>query len=89
MSQFPSKYPDEVLDYTVDWTNRLEPGVTILTRTIEVEGATLDSSVIFGKRIIFWLSGGTPNVPVTIYVTITTSYDQTMTERFSMSIKKR
>jgi hypothetical protein len=56
---WPTKDPDEVLDYKIDWTDRLEDDETILSSTwIVPVGLTQNSSITQAKTTTVWLSGG-------------------------------
>lgn len=84
MASWPTKDPDEVLDYQVDWTNRLQVGETISTCDFSVvSGAvTINSEGNVGALATVWLSGGTAGELCSILNRITTSagrtYDQTV-----------
>ncbi len=54
------KDPNEKVDFTVDWSKRLDTGDTIETTTFTVtEGTvTVDSSSASGKIATVWLTGG-------------------------------
>lgn len=54
------KDPDDILDYAIDWTNRLDEDDTIDQVTWEVvEGEVLiDDEQVIGNEAIVWLSGG-------------------------------
>jgi hypothetical protein len=78
---WPNKHPLEVLDYSLNWTNRLA-GDTVVTSTWGVPNTlTVERSVMTGANTTVWLSGGTiSDVPMVITNTITTSGGRTMTE---------
>lgn len=62
MDTWPNKDPDEVLDYNVDWTNRLQTGETLVDSTFSVVTGTvvIDSEGFTPEGIAsVWLSGGT------------------------------
>ncbi len=83
MLSWPSKDPDEVLDYEIDWTDRLITGETITTSTFTVASGDVvkNSSAFVGPICTVWLSGGTAGTPCEILNRIVTSggrtYDQT------------
>lgn len=54
-----AKDPDDVEDFTWDWSDRLASGETISTRVVTATGGTVDSSSISGSTVIGRLSGGT------------------------------
>lgn len=54
-----TKDPDDVLDYSWDWTDWLASiADTIASYTVTVDGITLDSHGIAGSVVTAWLSGG-------------------------------
>lgn len=82
MLSWPAKDPNEVLDYQVDWTERLLDGETIATSTfILVAGSvTIESSSFDDGITTVWLSGGTEGEVCVVTNRIVTSeartYDQ-------------
>jgi hypothetical protein len=94
VTTWPSKDPDEVLDYDNNWGDdadlglgRLAVGETIVTSTFSViEGTVVvDSSSIVGDKTFVWLSGGAVGERCKILNRITTSagrtYDHTVVLR--------
>lgn len=85
MLTWPAKDPNEVLDYDVVWTDRLEDGETISTSdfTVAVGDVVIDSepAPVAGVCTV-WLSGGTVNTACEVLNRIVTSagrtYDQTV-----------
>lgn len=54
------KDPDEVLDYTIDWTQALVPlDDTIASQQVIAPTVTVDSSDFVGMLHTAWISGGT------------------------------
>lgn len=89
MITWPSKDPNEVLDYQLDWADpaspRLLTGETLLTSTFTVvSGDVVINSTAFAPTGLttVWLSGGTAGTVCEILNRVTTSggrtYDQTM-----------
>jgi hypothetical protein len=65
MPQAFEKDPDAVLDYAIDWTDRLGSD-TISTSTWTVpSGITKDSDNKTTAKTTIWLSGGTVGTPIT------------------------
>ncbi len=91
MLTWPAKDPDEVLDYQVDWSERLETSETISTSNFTVATGTVvkDSQSVAGGLTTVWLSGGTLGELCTILNRITTSqgriYDETVRLRIRAS----
>lgn len=73
---FPTKDPQDLLDYTVDITRILGTGSsdTITTAVWTVPSAlTKTAETVDGTQVQVWLDGGTPGVTHQLHVTITTS----------------
>jgi hypothetical protein len=67
MLSWPIKAPGEVLDYAIDWTDKLVPGDTIKTSTWVVpHGLTKVKDSVSGDVCTIWLSGGKMNNRFTI-----------------------
>lgn len=90
MLSWPSKDPDEVLDYRVNWAERLDDSETITTSVFTVvEGdvaiSTSPVPSIAGSTTVVWLEDGTVNTKCVILNRIVTSagrtYDQSITLR--------
>lgn len=84
MLAWPPKDPDDVLDYSIDWTPVLEvDGDTLAGATWDVpDGLTKDSDAIAGAKAVVWISGGEDGVRYEIGCKITTgggrTYDRTV-----------
>lgn len=79
---WPDKDPDEILDYQVDWTGRLD-GDTIATSTwILPTGITQNSVDQSTTHTTIWLSGGVDGKTYEVTNRITTAggrtYDQSI-----------
>lgn len=93
MLQWPSKDPNEVLDYQLDWADptngpRLQTGETLLTSvwTVSQGDVVINSSTFTpGGMSTVWLSGGTDNTKCELLNRVTTSggrtYDETVVLR--------
>ena len=87
MSQFTQKFPAEVLDYPIDFTNRLENGDTIpsaasatvasadFTVNPTPKATTLDAPQ---KIVTFWLGGGIIGVTGKATCTVVTTLGRTV-----------
>jgi hypothetical protein len=84
----PSKDPDEVLDYNIDWTDRLD-GDTISSVATELEAGdvTIDSTNYSGAIQTIWLSGGTHGETAIVTGRIVTAGGRTMDEAIKVKIK--
>lgn len=85
--QWPSKDPDEVLDYEVDWSARLGSD-TISTSTWAIPaGITRDSSSKTSTTTKIWLSGGSANTQYTLTNRIVTTAGRTHDQQISILIE--
>ena len=67
------KDPNAVLDYTLDWSEWLEPLTdTIASVNVAVSGVTLDHTTNNGTSVTIWISGGTVGTRGEARVRITT-----------------
>lgn len=85
---WPSKDPDEVLDYQVDWSERLGDD-TIVTSAFTLEqaaGLTIDSQSNATKTATVWLSGGTNGDTGWLLNRITTAGGRTFDEVIQVAI---
>jgi len=74
MASIKYKDPDAVLDWEIDWSNKLETGETISASTWTVPaGITKDSDSFTGTATTVWLSGGTLGEGYTVVNHITTN----------------
>lgn len=86
---WPFKDPDEVLDYQIDWTTRLD-GDTIATSTwIVADGITKDSDSNTTTATTIWLSGGTIGDRYELTNRITTAGGRTMDQTVRIKIKAK
>lgn len=68
-----TKDPNAVLDYTLDWSDWLEPASdTIASVAVAVTGVTLDHTTNNGTSVTIWISGGTVGTRGEARVRITT-----------------
>lgn len=81
-----TKDPDDVLDYSFDWTAWMATSETISTSTwIPSPGIVVNSTANTTLVATVWLSGGTAGIPYTVTNRIVTNQgrtvDRTMTIR--------
>ncbi len=88
MLTWPAKDPDEVLDYSVEWSERLEGGEAIVSSSFTVDSGTItkDSESFAGTRSQVWLSGGTDGTTVELRNRITTSGGRTLERSIALPI---
>jgi hypothetical protein len=91
--QWDAKDPNEVLDYQIDWGERLAEGETISTSNWTISGSdsslTEDSKSISGENTVIWLSAGTLGVTYTLTNRIVTSGGRTMDQSVRLKIKSK
>ena len=91
MSGSFEKPSDSVLDYTLDWTSRLDTGDTIASSTWDVpsaSGVTRDSQSFnaSANTTRVWVSGGTPGKSCEMTNTITTAASRTLIDRVTLYV---
>lgn len=87
---WPNKDPDEVLDYTLDWSDRL--GIdTIATSTWPdpPEDIVIDSDSFDMTSTLLWLSGGTVDTQYIFTNRIVTAGGRTMDQSVRLKCKTR
>lgn len=91
MHSWPSKDPNEVLDYQMDWTDRLLVGETIATSNFTVAAGDVvkNSQDLAGALTTVWLSGGTEGTKCVITNRITTSAGRTYDESATLRIRSK
>ncbi len=96
MLTWPSKDPDEVLDYQFDWADaddpRLETGETLLTSDFSVVSGdvVIDSDDFVGTGLTtVWLSGGTTGTVCIIRNLVTTSGGRTYDAAAKLRIRSK
>lgn len=91
MHTWPHKDPNEVLDYRVDWTGRLESGETISTSTVfRASGdVVLDSQGFVGAIVTVWLSGGTDDSLNVLTSRIVTSAGRVYDESVKLRVRTK
>jgi len=86
---WPFKDPDEVLDYEIDWSDRLGTD-TIATSTYTVPaGITKNSSTNDDTTTTVWLSAGTEGETYSILNRITTAGGRTMDQTVKLKVKSK
>jgi hypothetical protein len=91
VANWPIKDPNEVLDYEVDWSLRLETGETITSSdfTVVDGSVTLGAKSIDGESTITWLSGGTAGELCVILNRIVTSIGRTYDQSVKLRVRSR
>jgi hypothetical protein len=87
----PPKDPDEVLDYTVDWSQRLD-GDTISTSAFTFEtqaGLVKNTDSKTTTTTTVWLSAGTIDLTGVILNRIVTTGGRTMDQSLKLKLKAK
>lgn len=89
MATWPSKDPNEVLDYQVDWTDRLETGETITTSTFTVASGdvVIDDEDLATPITTVWLSAGTEGTACVILNRVVTNAGRTYDQSVKLRIR--
>lgn len=89
MKRWPFKDPDEVLDFEVDWTARLDGDtISAVTWTVPV-GLTKTAQNLADPIAIVWLSGGTAGQSYEIGCRVQTTGGRTYDETISLPVRQR
>lgn len=86
------KDPDEVLDYVVDYSSRMEPGdrIASIMEVSVVEGTVhIDSYGFTDNRLTVWLSGGSEGESCPILFRITTEGGRLLDQTVVVKIKSK
>ena len=88
---WPNKDPDEVLDYQVNWADRLGTDTISTSEWIVPPGITKDSDSVAPdlRSTTIWLSGGTLNVSYEFVNRIVTAGGRTMDQSVKLKIKAK
>lgn len=84
-----SKDPNDVLDYTIDWTALLVGGETISTANWSVtpSGLTIGTTAISSPNTSAWLSSGSAGTQYAVTCRITTSASRTYERTVLISVE--
>lgn len=86
---WPAKDPDEVLDYQINWTARVDDDTIATSTWIVDDGITQDSDTFSDSATTIWLSGGTVGELYSLVNRITTTGGRTMDQTVHIKIKAR
>jgi hypothetical protein len=87
--RWPNKDPNEVLDYAIDWSQRLA-GDIIDTSTFTVPtGIVMNSQSKTNTMTTVWLSGGSEGVTYDILNRIVTNGGRTMDQTVELRVKSK
>lgn len=86
---WPNKDPDEVLDYQIDWTDRLASDTILSSSWTVPAGITKDSDTFGSTSVIIWLSDGAAGETYSITNRIVTAGGRTMDQSVRLRIKDK
>jgi len=87
---WPPKGPDEVLDYSIDWSNRLDEGdsVTSATWTYAFTGIVTGQSFT-GTTTTVWLENGELDKTYVLSCEVETTNSRTMQQTVNITIRAK
>lgn len=89
MQNWPNKDPDEVKDYSIDWSGHLIEGEEINGSVWVVpSGITEDTSAFSETQTVIWLSDGIDGTLYTFVNRITTNQNRTFEETVGLLVTK-
>lgn len=85
---FGAKDPNDIDDFSLDWSNLLATGETIgtCTATVESGGVTVDSTAISSPVTTARISGGTLSATAAVRYRVTTSTGRQLDQTIRFSI---
>jgi hypothetical protein len=86
---WPNKDPDEVLDYSLNWSARLDGDTIDSVVWSFPAGITKDSQALAGALASVFISGGTDGVAYLIGCRVVTAGGRTMDESVKLKVKTR
>jgi hypothetical protein len=88
---WPFKDPDEVLDYSIDWSARMPSDDHIVTSTWPSlpSGITVDSDEQTNTTTTLWLSGGTLGQSYSFTNRVVTLGGRTMDQTVTIKVKQK
>lgn len=88
---WPDKDPNEVLDYAIDWTARLDGDTIAASTWIVPIGITRDSDSFSASATTIWLSGGDTGVTAGHVLTnrITTAAGRIMDQSVTIRVVEK
>lgn len=84
--RWPSKDENEILDYVIDWTDRLSEDTITASDWTVPSGLTEDSSTFDASTTTIWLSSGTTGTTYDVLNRITTAAGRTMDQTVRIKI---
>lgn len=94
-TEWPTHDPDELLDYGIDWTRRLEEGDRIVASTwtapagIGAGGPTLSTPGLTDTATTIWITGGTAGESYRVQNRVTTAAGRVMEESKRLTVREK
>lgn len=89
MLNWPDKDPNEVLDYQLNWTERLDGDTIDVSTWIVPDGLVEDSSSNTTSASTIWLSGGVLGERYTLTNRVETAGGRVMDQSVRIKIKEK
>jgi hypothetical protein len=86
---WPDKDPDEVLDYSLNWSPRLDSDTIATSTWVVPAGITKNSDTNTTTTTTIWLSSGVASTTYDILNRITTAGGRTMDQTVKLKVKER
>ncbi|OQC18926.1 MAG: hypothetical protein BWX69_03144 [Planctomycetes bacterium ADurb.Bin069] len=90
-TEWPAHDPDELLDYGIDWSTRLEEGDRIVasTWTTPPGGPTLSTPGRTDTATTIWITGGTAGESYRIGNRVTTAAGRVMDDSKRLTVREK
>jgi hypothetical protein len=89
VKRWPFKDPDEVLDYEVDWSDRLGSDTIDSVTWTMPSGIVKDDQDVSGDIAVIWISGGTAGESYNIGCRVVTTGGRTYDETIVLPVRSR
>lgn len=86
---WPFKDPNEVLDYIIDWSARLETDTISTSTWIVPSGITKNSDSHTTTTTTAWLQGGTEGDSYSLVNRVVTAASRTMDQTVKLKVKSK
>jgi hypothetical protein len=89
MVMWPPKDPDEILDYQIDWSDRLFSDAIVSSVWTVPPGLVGGAQSIAGASTVLWLSGGSLGQTYKIHNRVVTSGGRTLDQTVGLQIRTK
>jgi hypothetical protein len=87
--RWPNKDPNEVLDYAIDWSQRLAGDIISISTFTVPTGIVMNSQSHTNTMATIWLSGGSEGVTYDILNRVVTNGGRTMDQTVELRVKSK